>query len=121
MPCYTILPPTVDMRSFLLAPFIYTGYRPGPKRSHQLRYVLRNKETGEPYLVILFSLYHKDYVNEDGSLKEGADESLKLPDKADTQHDDEFDGDGALKEATEQLGPKIDEKGNGQTNADDID
>jgi hypothetical protein len=86
-----------------------------------LRYVLRNKETGEPYLVILFSLYHKDYVNEDGSLKEGAHDSLNLPDKVDTQHDDTFDGEGALKEATEQLGPKIEEKGNGQTSADDID
>ncbi|KAM0301404.1 hypothetical protein ACHAPM_005630 [Fusarium culmorum] len=86
-----------------------------------LRYVLRNKETEEPYLVILFSLYHKDYVNEDGSLKEGAHDSLNLPDKVDIQHDDEFDGEGALKEATEQLGPKIDEKGNGQTSADDID
>ncbi|QPC73429.1 hypothetical protein HYE68_004181 [Fusarium pseudograminearum] len=86
-----------------------------------LRYVLRNKETEEPYLVILFSLYHKDYVNEDGSLKEGAHDSLNLPDQVDTQHDDEFDGEGALKEATDQLGPKIDEKGNGQTSADDID
>ncbi|GKU00268.1 unnamed protein product [Fusarium langsethiae] len=86
-----------------------------------LRYVLRNKETGEPYLVILFSLYHKDYVNEDGSLKEGAHDSLNLPDKVDTQHDDAFDGERALKEATEQLGPKIEEKGNGQTSADDID
>ncbi|KAF9774056.1 hypothetical protein IL306_007992 [Fusarium sp. DS 682] len=95
------------------------GLRPGPKRSHQLRYVLRNKETGEPYLVILFSLYHKDYVNEDGSLKEGAHDSFKQPEKV-TQ-DEEFDGDGALKEATEQLGPKIDEKGNGETSVDDVD
>ncbi|KAF5586954.1 uncharacterized protein FSUBG_11961 [Fusarium subglutinans] len=96
------------------------GLRPGPKRSHQLRYVLRNKETGEPYLVILFSLYHKDYVNEDGSLKEGAQDSFKGPEK-DIEGDEEFDGDGALKEATEQLGPKIDEKGNEQTSVDDLD
>ncbi|KAM0238526.1 hypothetical protein ACHAPO_003494 [Fusarium lateritium] len=86
-----------------------------------LRYVLRNKETEEPYLVILFSLYHKDYVNEDGSLKEGAHDSLNLPDEVDAQQDDAFDGEEALKEATEQLGPKINEKGNGQTSADDID
>ncbi|KAM0074974.1 hypothetical protein ACKRZS_013035 [Fusarium odoratissimum] len=85
-----------------------------------LRYVLRNKETGEPYLVILFSLYHKDYVNEDGSLKEGAQDSFKQPEKA-TEENEEFDGDGALKEATEQLGPKIDEKGNEQTSVDDLD
>ncbi|KAL7769724.1 hypothetical protein ACKLNR_001108 [Fusarium oxysporum f. sp. zingiberi] len=85
-----------------------------------LRYVLRNKETGEPYLVILFSLYHKDYINEDGSLKEGAQDSFKQPEKA-TEENEEFDGDGALKEATEQLGPKIDEKGNEQTSVDDLD
>ncbi|CVL06030.1 uncharacterized protein FMAN_03983 [Fusarium mangiferae] len=85
-----------------------------------LRYVLRNKETGEPYLVILFSLYHKDYVNEDGSLKDGAQDSFKGPEKV-TEGDEEFDGDGALKEATEQLGPKIDEKGNEQTSVDDLD
>ncbi|KAH7210676.1 uncharacterized protein BKA55DRAFT_260061 [Fusarium redolens] len=84
-----------------------------------LRYVLRNKETGEPYLVILFSLYHKDYVNEDGSLKEGAQDSFKQPENV--TDDEEFDGGGALKEATELLGPKIDEKGNGETSVDDID
>lgn len=59
-------------------------------------------------------------MNEDGSLKEGAEDSLKLPDNDDAQYDD-FDGDGALKEATEQLGPKIDEKEKAQTSADDID
>jgi hypothetical protein len=80
---------------------------------------LRNKETGEPYLVILFSLYHKDYVNEDGSLKEGAQDSFKQPENV--TDDEEFDGGGALKEATELLGPKIDEKGNGETSVDDID
>ncbi|CVK98870.1 uncharacterized protein FPRO_04167 [Fusarium proliferatum ET1] len=85
-----------------------------------LRYVLRNKETGEPYLVILFSLYHKDYVNEDGSLKDGAQDSFKGPEKV-TEGDEDFDGDGALKEATEQLGPKIDEKGSEQTSVDDLD
>lgn len=53
-------------------------------------------------------------------MKEGAEDSLKLPDNDDAQYDD-FDGDGALKEATEQLGPKIDEKEKAQTSADDID
>lgn len=82
---------------------------------------MRNKDTGEPYLVILFSLYHKDYVNDDGSLKEGAQDSFKQHDTHDTQDDGHFDGDGALAKATEQLGPKIDEKGNAQTSVDDID
>ncbi|KAH9892203.1 hypothetical protein F4778DRAFT_751236 [Xylariomycetidae sp. FL2044] len=42
------------------------------KRSHTLRYVLRNRSTGDTYLVILFSLYLKEDVNEDGSLKPAA-------------------------------------------------
>lgn len=39
------------------------------KRSHQLRYVLRNKSTGQVFLTILFTLYLKEDVNEDGTLK----------------------------------------------------
>ncbi|KAI1329782.1 hypothetical protein F5Y16DRAFT_365286 [Xylariaceae sp. FL0255] len=46
------------------------GLRDGQKkRSHTLRYVLRNRETGDTYLVILFTLYLREDVNEDGSLK----------------------------------------------------
>ncbi|KAI0198567.1 hypothetical protein F4808DRAFT_256642 [Astrocystis sublimbata] len=43
-----------------------------PKRSHTLRYVLRNRTTADTYLVILFTLYLKEDVNEDGSLKPAA-------------------------------------------------
>lgn len=39
------------------------------KRSHQLRYVLRHKSTGQIFLTILFTLYLKEDVNEDGTLK----------------------------------------------------
>lgn len=39
------------------------------KRSHQLRYVLRNKTTEEVYLVVLFTLHLQEDVNEDGSIK----------------------------------------------------
>ncbi|KAI1338396.1 hypothetical protein F5Y15DRAFT_387035 [Xylariaceae sp. FL0016] len=46
--------------------------RAKPKRSHTLRYVLRNRSTGDTYLVILFTLYLKEDVNEDGSLKPAA-------------------------------------------------
>ncbi|KAI0184231.1 hypothetical protein EV127DRAFT_464586 [Xylaria flabelliformis] len=48
------------------------GLRSRPKRSHTLRYVLRNRSTGDTYLVILFTLYLKEDVNEDGSLKPAA-------------------------------------------------
>lgn len=41
------------------------------KRSHTLRYVLKNRKTDTVYLVVLFTLYLKEDVNEDGSIKEG--------------------------------------------------
>ncbi|KAM7191713.1 Protein of unknown function (DUF1769) domain containing protein [Naviculisporaceae sp. PSN 640] len=37
-----------------------------------LRYVLRNRSTGQVYLVVLFTLHLKEDVNEDGSLKPAA-------------------------------------------------
>lgn len=42
------------------------------RRSHHLRYVLRNKETGDVYLVV-FSLHLREDVDEDGTLKEARD------------------------------------------------
>ncbi|KAI1749601.1 hypothetical protein F4782DRAFT_512359 [Xylaria castorea] len=53
------------------------GLRARPKRSHTLRYVLRNRSTGDTYLVILFTLYLKEDVNEDGSLKPAALEAMR--------------------------------------------
>jgi hypothetical protein len=41
------------------------------KRSHTLRYVLKNRKTDVVYLVVLFTLYLKEDVNEDGTIKEG--------------------------------------------------
>ncbi|KAI0882351.1 DUF1769-domain-containing protein [Annulohypoxylon maeteangense] len=49
--------------------------RSSPKRSHTLRYVLRNRSTDQSYLVIVFTLYLKEDVNEDGSLKPAAIEA----------------------------------------------
>ncbi|PFH62657.1 hypothetical protein XA68_12528 [Ophiocordyceps unilateralis] len=37
-----------------------------------LRYALRNKSTGDVYLVVLFTLHLKTDVNDDGTLKKGA-------------------------------------------------
>ncbi|KAI1464123.1 DUF1769-domain-containing protein [Daldinia caldariorum] len=52
--------------------------RSQPKRSHTLRYTLRNRATGETYLVVVFTLYRKEDVNEDGSLKPAALEATEL-------------------------------------------
>lgn len=51
---------------------LFCSDRSGPKRSHTLRYVLRNRTTGDTYLVVVFSLFLKEDVNEDGSLKPAA-------------------------------------------------
>ncbi|KAL2128706.1 hypothetical protein VTI74DRAFT_8815 [Chaetomium olivicolor] len=48
------------------------GLRHHRKRSHQLRYVLRNRSTGQVYLVVLFTLHLAEDVNEDGTLKPAA-------------------------------------------------
>ncbi|KAI1314211.1 DUF1769-domain-containing protein [Xylaria venustula] len=53
------------------------GLRSRTKRSHTLRYVLRNRSTGDTYLVILFTLYLREDVNEDGSLKPAALEATR--------------------------------------------
>ncbi|KAL7944881.1 hypothetical protein V8C42DRAFT_323980 [Trichoderma barbatum] len=37
--------------------------------SHQLRYVLRNKTTGDVYLVVTFALFLEESINEDGTVK----------------------------------------------------
>ncbi|KAL2163333.1 hypothetical protein VTH06DRAFT_5390 [Thermothelomyces fergusii] len=48
------------------------GLRHHRKRSHQLRYVLRNRSTGQVYLVVLFTLHLAEDVDEDGTLKPAA-------------------------------------------------
>lgn len=108
------------------------------KRSHQLRYVLRNKTTKDVYLVVLFTLYLKEDVNEDGSLKPEAAEAYTKSGKGkfdghsiehggDGHHDDDaaFDGESALETARKHLSSehlstppkqKLED-----TNADDVD
>ncbi|RFU27126.1 hypothetical protein B7463_g9210, partial [Scytalidium lignicola] len=47
------------------------GLRKEQKRSHALRYVLKNKATDEVLLVVLFTLYLKEDIDEEGNVKEG--------------------------------------------------
>jgi hypothetical protein len=103
-----------------------------PKRSHQLRYVLRNRATGETYLVILFTLYLKEDINEDGSLKQAAIESTGKQDSKTAAgihkdaHDD-HDENAALEAARGHFGARHgegeDDKTPDQpeTSADDVD
>ncbi|TLD15796.1 uncharacterized protein PgNI_01415 [Pyricularia grisea] len=104
------------------------GARP-PKRSHTLRYVLRNRKTGDLYLAVTFSLYLKEDVNEDGSLKPGTVEAQKKDSrtrKAPTHEDDHgkhddnepHDEDKSIEEARKKFGDiKVDDA----SRPDDVD
>ncbi|KAK7220024.1 hypothetical protein V2G26_008027 [Clonostachys chloroleuca] len=84
-----------------------------------LRYVLRNRATGEVYMTVCFTLHLKEDVNEDGTLKEGVDGSeTSVVAKAESSGDEEFDEEAALKEAAEKLQIKDEPT---KTSSDDLD
>ncbi|KAI0121094.1 hypothetical protein BJ170DRAFT_145163 [Xylariales sp. AK1849] len=90
-----------------------------------LRYVLRNKSTSETYLVVLFTLYLKEDVNEDGSLKPAALASHR-PDKQPsgelTQAAHEAEDPEILEEARKQFERLDAGKSKAEeTSADDVD
>jgi hypothetical protein len=96
------------------------------RRSHTLRYVLRNKATGQVYLVILFTLYRKEDVDEDGFVKPHALEAAQKAsghvsnDGADSAKES-FDEEKALEEARRKLsGVGVGDEGV-ETSADDVD
>ena len=62
-------------------------YRP-QKRSHTLRYTLKNRATGEVLLVILFTLFLKEDVDESGHVKEGVEGGIPF-DQMDQQKAEE--------------------------------
>ncbi|KAJ4163611.1 hypothetical protein LMH87_005328 [Akanthomyces muscarius] len=88
-----------------------------------LRYVLRNKATGDVYLVVVFSLFLREDLNEDGTLREGAQQHTaggaqvatdKKKPETDNEHD--HDEEAALKRARDEFGVPHHE-----TSADDVD
>jgi hypothetical protein len=88
---------------------------------------LRNKSTGEVYLVILFTLYLKEDVNEDGSIKPHAFEAAKkasghvASSEAKDSDEESFDEEKALAEAKRKLSGVGVDDGGIETNADDVD
>jgi hypothetical protein len=104
----------------------YTSHlllRDPPKRSHQLRYVLRNRATRDVYLVILFTIHRKENVNEDGTLKElpTSDKPSVPEDYEHGEHDAGHDEEAALAEARKHLGPTHPERAQVETSLDDVD
>jgi spore germination cell wall hydrolase CwlJ-like protein len=104
------------------------------KRSHQLRYVLRNRTTKQVYLVVLFTLYLREDVNEDGTLKPEAaraytthapaamEEQAAIANEEDAKEPD-FDGEAALEKARKHLSDvDLAKQDDGATNEpDDVD
>ena len=72
------------------------------------------------YLVVLFSLYLKEDINEDGSVKEGAEDRAAASVGNAPKQDDDHDEEQALKAAREKLGEPHGEKPV-TTSADDVD
>lgn len=74
------------------------------------------------YLVVLFTLYRKEDVNEDGTLKQGAEARATDAEGGETNGEGEqsanYDEEEALRQAREKLGEP---HGETQTNADDVD
>lgn len=88
---------------------------PKQKRSHTLRYVLRNRATEDTYLVILFTLYRREDVNEDGSLKPAALEGGALA------HEQLGQGDDSKKkgDTSEEVGKRLEKLDIGKEGEDD--
>jgi hypothetical protein len=61
--------PLFDFLQFRIPTPIYC--RKQRKRSHTLRYVLKNRATNKVLFVVLFTLYLKEDVDENGNIKEG--------------------------------------------------
>jgi hypothetical protein len=104
-----------------------------PKRSHTLRYVLRNRKTEQIYAVVVFSLYLKEDVLEDGSIKPEALKAAMIPDEAAEEDgaaaaakkkaEDDFDHDAALDVARKTLSQEHLDKPPAmpETSPDDVD
>jgi len=80
--------------------------------------VLKNRVDGTVYLVVLFTLYLKKNINEDGTIKEGVhmDEEVEGS-GTDTDGEDQYESaeEGEQKEGKENKG------GLRETSADDVD
>ncbi|KAK4154232.1 hypothetical protein C8A00DRAFT_14624 [Chaetomidium leptoderma] len=104
------------------------GLRHHRKRSHHLRYVLRNRSTGQVYLVVVFSLHLAEDVNEDGTLKPSALEAMpQVPGSKESEpelelepDEEDFNEEEALGEARRKLSG-VDLNGADETKADDVD
>lgn len=92
------------------------------KRSHSLRYVLKNRKTNKVLLVVLFTLYLNDDIDEDGNLKPGVETGVPFDQRSDEEaarHNAKIEGapDGDSKEES----PAGEEKEKFYEGDDDVD
>ncbi|PHH68624.1 hypothetical protein CDD82_403 [Ophiocordyceps australis] len=92
------------------------GLRKPERRSHELRYVLRDKRTAKVYLVVLITIYLREDVGPDGTIAEGAAARAAETNAGRDTVDDRCDETRALKEARDRLGGP-----DGETRPDDVD
>lgn len=72
------------------------GLRKEQKRSHTLRYVLKDRKTSTVFFVVCFTLYLKEDVDEDGNIKDGVQGGVPFENgKAQGAEDDEEDEENA--------------------------
>lgn len=62
-----MVPYSIDL---LIPLLLLSAKRTTPRRSHTLRYVLRNRKTGDCYLAVCFTIHLQDDVDEDGIIRE---------------------------------------------------
>ncbi|KAK6077021.1 hypothetical protein SCUP515_05204 [Seiridium cupressi] len=86
-----------------------------------LRYVLRNKSTNDTYLVVIFNLYLKEDVNEDGSLKPAAIASHKPEGRKAVGEVTDAAKEPEDPKVLEEARKKFEGQQNEETNEDDVD
>ena len=101
---------------------IHTLSRHPPRRSHTLRYVLRNHATEHVYLVVNFNIHRREDVGPDGKLMDRAHDPAPHADAAaHGDGDEEHDEEAVLEEARRHLGPTHEERAVVETSPDDVD
>ncbi|KAI5923999.1 hypothetical protein F4810DRAFT_666945 [Camillea tinctor] len=98
------------------------------RRSHALRYVLRNRSTADTYLIVVFTLYLREDIDEDGELKPEAREAIARERQAfmvGGEVEEKGEGEGGNDKEGEEARKKLEgleiakEKGEEKTGGDD--
>jgi len=130
--CFDFFNPYLDFNDFALRLPGFTLPIMKYWDGQPLRYVLRNRSTSDTYLVVLFTLYLKEDVNEDGSLKDAAlkatkkdkemaKESGKIPAAEEAGNKHEGEDYEEARQHFEKLGVSKSHDDESKENTDDVD